>query len=98
MYSRLNTVACLVEAAVDDGALVTEPSRSQAQGVAQVVQRGAAGIAQLDPLQVVPDALVRIQIGRIARQDLQLEAGGSATGQEVLDRLAGGDRRPIPDP
>ena len=38
MYSRLNTVARLLEAAVDDGALVTKPRRGQAQGVAQVVQ------------------------------------------------------------
>jgi len=79
---------------VDDPALVAEPSHGQVQGVAQMLQRGATVVAQLDPLQVVPDALVRIQVRRIPWQDLEVEAGGSAIGQEVLDRLAGVDRPP----
>ena len=97
MYRWLNTIPRLVEAAADDGALVAEPSGGQPQDVAQVTQRGATPIPQLDPFQVVPDALIGIQIWRIARQDLELEARGPAGRQEVLHGLAVVDRGTIPD-
>jgi hypothetical protein len=96
-HDSLHTIACLVEAAVDDGALVAEPSRGQAQGVAQVTQRGAAQVPQFDPVQVVPDALVGIQVWRIAGQDLELDACRSTGRQERLHGLAMMDGGTIPD-
>ena len=59
---------------------------------AQVGQVGAADVAELDAFEVGPDAFVRIEIGRVARQPLQLQALGRSSLQEVLDRLALVDR------
>jgi hypothetical protein len=67
------------------------------QVLAQVAQLAAADIAQLDALEGVPDALIRVEIGRVARQLLQLQALGRPRAQEVLDRLPVMNRRAIPD-
>jgi len=65
--------------------------------MAQVTQIGAADIGQLDALEVVPDALIWVEIGRVAGQLLQLQALGRSRAQEVLDRLPMMNRGPIPD-
>lgn len=57
----------------------------------------AANVAQFDPLEVVPDALVRIEVWGVAGELLQADAVGSTLGQEVLDRLATMDGSTIPD-
>lgn len=97
MYRRLNTVARLVEATVDDVVLVAEPSGGQAQCSVQMAQGGTAQIPQLDPFQVVPDALIGIQIRRVAWQDLKLEACRATGRQERLHRLAMMDGSTVPD-
>ena len=90
-------VAALGDAATEDLALVAEPLDGQAQFKPQLVQIGAAEVAQLDVLEIVPDALVGIQVRGVARQLRQLEARRRALRQEVLDGLSAMDRRPIPD-
>ena len=90
-------VPALHDAAAEDLALVTEPLDGQSQFEPQVVQIGAAEVAQFDVLEIVPDALVGIQVRGVARQLRQLEAGRRALRQEVLDGLSAMDRRPIPD-
>lgn len=57
----------------------------------------AAAIAQLHALEVVPAALIRVEVRGLAGELLQADAVGTALGQEVLDRLAAMDRRAIPD-
>src|SRR5687768_8163213 len=57
----------------------------------------AADIAHLDALEVVPDALVRVQIWSVAGELLQADAAGTAPGEEVLDRLAAMDGSTVPD-
>src|SRR4051812_38208094 len=80
-------VPALRDAAAEDLALVAEPLDGQAQFEPQLVQIGAAEIAQFGVLEIVPDALVGIQVWSVARQLLQLEACRSAPRQEVLDGL-----------
>ena len=48
-------------------------------------------------LEIVPDALIGIQVGRIAGQARQPNAGGRTIGQELLDGLAAMDGCTIPD-
>jgi hypothetical protein len=62
------------DAAADDGALVAEAGDGQPKVRPQVPERGAAHVAQLHPLEVLPDAFVRVQLRRIGRQRFQLEA------------------------
>jgi len=57
----------------------------------------AADVAQLDALEVVPDALVRVEVGSVAGELLEADAASTALGQEVLDRLAAMDRSAVPD-
>jgi hypothetical protein len=90
-------VAALLGASPDDVPLVAEASRGPAEFLAQVPQVPAADVPQLDPLEVIPDALVRVQLRRVAGQLLQADALGPAPGQEVLDRLPAMDRRAVPD-
>jgi hypothetical protein len=54
-------------------------------------------VAQFDALEVVPDALVRIELGGVSGQLLEMQAARRAPAQEVLHGLAAVDRRPIPD-
>jgi hypothetical protein len=53
--------------------------------------------AQCTALQIRPDPFDRVEVGRIAWQLLQMDPLGRASGQEVLDRLAAVNGRPIPD-
>jgi hypothetical protein len=53
-------------------------------------------VAQLDPLEVAPDPLVRIKLRRIAGQLLQVQAFASTLAQELFDGLAAMDGRPVP--
>jgi hypothetical protein len=63
----------------------------------QVIQVGAADIAQLDALEILPDALSRIEIGSIARQLLQVEPFGRSSFQKGFDLFAPMNGRTIPD-
>jgi hypothetical protein len=90
-------IACLSHARLDDRALVAQALLGAAQRPGQLGQVAAARVAQLDPLAVSPDARVRMHLGGVARQLLQLQARGGARPQEVLDGLAAMDRRPVPD-
>src|SRR4051794_36591855 len=90
-------VPALRDAAAENVALVAEPLDGQAQFDPQLVQIGTAEVAQFDVLEIVPDALVRVEVRGVARQLLQLEARRRALRQEVLDGLRAMDRRPIPN-
>src|SRR3954451_4728564 len=91
------SVPALRDAATEDPVLVPEPLDGQAQFEPQLVQIGAAEVAEFDVLQIVPDALVRIQVGGVAGQLLQLEARRAPLCQEVLDEPSAMNRRPIPN-
>lgn len=63
----------------------------------QFAQIVAADVRQLDAFQIVPHAFSGIEIWRIARQLLDVEAFGGSAPEEVLDGLSAMDRRAIPD-
>ena len=90
-------IACLSNTRLNDCALVAQTFLRSAERHGQLGHITAAQIAQLDALEVVPDALVRVQVGGIARQRLQVQPLGTTLAQEVLDRLPAMDRRAIPD-
>ena len=54
-------------------------------------------ILQLHPLQVVPDPLIRLQLGSLGGQLLQMDSLPSRAGQEGFGRLAAVDGAAIPD-
>lgn len=60
------------EAAFDHRALVPQPFLRTAQFQRQRLQVGAAKVLQFDPLQMLEDALLRIQLRGIARQSLHM--------------------------
>jgi hypothetical protein len=72
------------------------PFHRIAQLMPQMWEVKAAYIAQLDPFELLPQALARIQLWGISRQALQLEAVGRALGQEFLDHLTAMNRGAIP--
>ncbi len=67
------------------------------EGNGQVIEVRAADIAQLDTLEVIPDALVRIQVGSIARELFQMQALGGPSLEKVLDLMSSMGRRAIPN-
>jgi hypothetical protein len=58
------SVPALRDAATEDLAFVAEPLDGQAQFEPQLVQIGAAEVAQFDVREIVPDALVWRQVDR----------------------------------
>ncbi len=52
-------------------------------------------VTQLDPLELLPNAFVRVQLGRIAAAALQQESFALLRSQEGFDRLRPVDRRPF---
>lgn len=48
--------------------LPTQPADGGSEFPAQLVEVPAAAVGQLDPLEVIPHAFVRIEVRRVARQ------------------------------
>jgi len=63
----------------------------------QLLQVSAAQVPHLDPLEVLPHALVRVQVWRVGRQPLQVNGGRAAICQVALNGRAPMDRRAVPD-
>jgi hypothetical protein len=60
-------------------------------------QVNTTDVAQLHALELLPDALIRVQLRGIRRQALQMQALGCAVGQEGPDDLTAVNRRAIPN-
>ncbi len=82
---------------MDDSALVVQALLGTTDRHGQLAQIAAAQIAQFDALDIVPGALVRVQVGGIAGQLLQVQALGGARAQELLDRMGAMDGRAVSD-
>jgi hypothetical protein len=76
---------------------VSEAGSGEAKVASEMGEGLTADVAQLHVLEIVPDALVWIEVWSVARKLLQADALGAAVCQEVLDRLATVDRRAVPD-
>jgi hypothetical protein len=83
--------------AANDLSFVPQAADRQPELRAQVPQAVAAAVAQLDVLELLPDAFLRIEVGRIARQAIQPQPRRGPRGQEILDNLAAVNRRAVPD-
>ena len=59
-----------------------ETADGQPQRPPQFVEVLAAAVLELDPLEQIQDALVGIELGRVAGQMLQVEAHGGAGGMK----------------
>src|SRR5262249_17650472 len=69
-------------------------SRSRARSTASAAPAiAAADLGQLHALHVVPDALIAVQVGRVAGQLLQVHPFGRPAAQDVFDRLPAMDKR-----
>ena len=60
-----------------------------------MIEIGTTDIAQFDPLEVIPDAFIRIEIRGIAGQLLQMQSLGSPAFQEGFDLLGAVDGRAV---
>jgi len=70
---------------------------AQPQVAAQDGEILTADVAQFDPLEIAPDALVGVQVWGVGWKLLQPDALGAPLGQKIFDRLPAMDRRAIPD-
>jgi hypothetical protein len=77
--------------------LATKASGCQTQVLGEIVQIGAAHVPQLDAFEIRPDTLIRVEIGRVARQLFQAQSLGSTLRQEVFEGLTAMNRRPVPE-
>jgi len=90
-------VSSQANAALKDRALLAQPFDCPAEVLPQRSQIGTAYVPQVYPLQIPPEPFCRIQLRRIARQLLQLQALRPSVSQELFDRFSTVDRRSIPD-
>jgi hypothetical protein len=97
LHGLLKVVPGLADAASEQMGLVAEPAGGAPEFGVEVTEVREAAVPPLDPLEEVPNTLVRIAVWGIAGQLLQPQSGGGAGGQEVLDRLPAMDRGPVPD-
>jgi hypothetical protein len=90
-------VSTLLDAAEEDVTLVAQPLFGAPQREVEFREVLATEVAQLATFQGVPDPFDRVEIRRVARQLLQMEAFGGAARQEVLAGLAAVTGGSIPD-
>lgn len=76
---------------------VPQPGDGFAQFIVNFRQVMATQVLEFDVLQILPDALSWVQIGRVAGQTLQMNVLGSALRQEVFDHLPMMGGQAIPD-
>lgn len=57
----------------------------------------AGHVLELNTLQVVPDALIWVELRRVSGQSLEMDSFSSTVGQKGFDHLAAMDRGAIPD-
>jgi hypothetical protein len=94
---RLHGVATLGDAPSDHSVLVAEASSGQAEFEPEFGEVIAAQVAEFDPLQQIPDTLIRVQLGRVGWQPFQPDAGCATLSQEVLDDMRAVDWGAVPD-
>src|SRR3989442_13720 len=63
----------------------------------QLIEIGTTDITQLHSLEIVPDPLIRVEIGGIAGQLFQMQPFGRSSLEKGLDLVRPVNRRAIPD-
>lgn len=90
-------ITTLAETRRDEVRSALESADGQAHFVPQFGDCLATAVLELNSLELIPDALIRIQLRCVARQPLQMQPCRRPTGQVVLDRFPMVNRCPIPD-
>jgi len=92
----LKPVARLADAALNDASFVLKSCECQAELLLEMRQVPTAHVAKFDPFQVVPDALVRVQIRRSTGSVLQEKPVGDGgwtfahdNGRKALEKELG---------
>jgi hypothetical protein len=76
---------------------MSEPFLGTQQFCAELIEVSSTKVLEFAPLEQIPHAFLRIQFRSIARQSLQMDAFGSAFGQEIFDGPRAMNTRAIPD-
>jgi len=63
----------------------------------QLIEIGTTDITQLHALEVIPDALIRVEIRGIARKLFEMQAFGGSSLEKIFDLVSPMDGRPVPD-
>ena len=63
----------------------------------QVLQVTTTRVAQLYPLEVIPDPLVGVEIGCVAGKLFQVQPFGRPSLEKIFDLVFAMDRRAVPD-
>jgi hypothetical protein len=91
------TRVCTSKKGLDQARFSTDAFDSIPEFDTQMLEIEATDIAQFDPLEVSPEPLTGIQLGRIGRQPFQVNAVCRPVPQKRLDHLTAVDGGPIPD-
>ncbi|MCS4198405.1 hypothetical protein GGP46_003276 [Salinibacter ruber] len=87
----------LPKEAIDDLGLVAEPLLCFSELGFEVVEALATEVLHLHVLEVIPDALIRVQIRGVAWQSLQVKTPGGSLPEKLLYRLSSVGWKPVPD-
>ena len=87
----------MMNARFQDRELVAQAGGGFAELIVELGKIATTPIAQLDALEVAPDPLDWIGVGRITRQGFEMKTRGGPLRQEVLDHLAAMNRGAVPD-
>src|SRR5215212_1124140 len=96
-HRHLNLESWLSDATEDDISFVSQTLFGLAQLDLQLREALAAEVLQLHILQMLPDPLLGVEIGRVAGQLLQLQPPGRPASQKIFDRSTAMYRRSVPD-
>ena len=81
-------IAAFPHAAPNDLALMPQAFSGVNEPSGQVLEVRTTDIAQFDALEVIPNALIRVQVWGIARQLFQMQALSGSSLEKVLDCLS----------
>jgi len=87
----------LARAAFDDLLFVAQALFGMNNLTIQVIKVRTTDIAQFDTLEIIPDALIGIEIGGITGSLFQMQAFGRPSLEKVFDLMCPMDGRSIPD-
>ena len=88
---------CAGKTGFDHAQLATDPLDGVAECSPEMREIEATHIAQLDPFEMCPEALNRVQLRGVGRQPLDLEPRSRAMREEFLDEMTAVNRHPIPE-
>lgn len=82
---------------VQDRFAMPEPFLGSDQFPLKLLEIGSTKVLQFTPLEQIPDAFLRIQLGSVGWQAFQMDTLGPASSQKILDGLRAMNARPVPD-